>query len=169
MWTVIDRESEERRNQMTEVASHFVFTLVPPNLSQIRIRCGWTYNRTVYFNDRYIFFEVTKCCDHCRHCLARLHDVDMALMRHGAQYEFTTVSETLTCWVTIELPYGGDPLDYLREVTGLPIQRVYFEIRRATRKKLDWIATGLLALTILAGVGWALWELGTRIFAYLFS
>jgi len=154
---------------MTEVASHFAIFFIPRNLSQIRVACGWTFNRTIYFNDRYIFFEVTKCCDHCRHCLAREHDVDLALMRHGAQYEFITAAETLTRWVTIERLHGGDPLAYLKEVTDLPIKRVYFEIRRALRKKLDWILTGVLALLLVAGACWALWEIGTQLFAYLFS
>ena len=90
-------------------------------------------------------------------------------MDHAAQYEFFTNAETLTRWVKIERPYGGDPLEYLREVTDLPIQRVYFEIRRAMRKKIDWISTAALALIIAAAIVWALYQLGAQLFAYLFS
>src|SRR5262249_672076 len=100
---------------MTEAVSDFPFMPIPHNLAQIRIRCGLTYNRTVRFNERYILLEVTKCCDHCQHCLARVRAIETALMHNAAQYEFFTNAETLTVWVTIERQYGGDPLEYLRE------------------------------------------------------
>ena len=145
---------------MTVLASDFAFYLLPHGMRQVRIRCGWKYNRTVYFDARIILFEVTKCCDHCEHCLARVQAVERALMRHGAQYEFGTNAETLTRWVTIWRPSDQDPVTYLREVTGLPIERVFFEIRRTTRKKLiDWIGTGALVLCILYAAGWVLWQL----------
>jgi hypothetical protein len=155
---------------MTVLASNMTtFYLVDHGMRQIRIRCGWKYNRTVYFDQRYILFEVTKCCDHCKHCVKREQAVELALMVHGAQYEFSTNVCTLTRWVTIERLTDQDPVTYLREVTGLPIERVYFEIRRAMRKKLDWIATGLLALCFLIAGGYVVWQLGARLIAYLFQ
>ena len=152
---------------MTALAETLPFLVVPPNMRQIRVRCGWTFNRTIYFDERNILFEVTKCCDHCRRCLAREAVVDRALARRGAQYTFTTDFATFTRWVTVARPDNRDPLDYLKEVTELPIERVFFEIRRAMRKRLDLIGTGLLALCILLGVGWFCWEIGTRLIAYL--
>jgi hypothetical protein len=155
---------------MTTVMESGMMLIVPgAGMHQKRISCGWKYNRTMLYNARVIVFEVTKCCDHCEHCVNHEVAVETALMLRSLEYSFATNASTLTRWVTVHRPDDRDPVDFLREATGLPIKPVFFEIRRATRQRLASIAFALVAISMVILAGWACWELGSQFFSWLFT
>jgi hypothetical protein len=119
-----------------------------PNSRQIRVACGWTFNRTVLFDAWNIMFQVTVCCDNCPHCLKRESAIREALERAGVLYRFDTDIHS-TRWVTIERTNKQDPVAYLRAITGLPFRRV---IERQQIR--EWIIAVAIVVALATLVGW---------------
>src|SRR5271155_4779541 len=99
----------------TVMESEMMFVRPARGMSEIRLSCGWKYNRTLYYDSRQVVFEGSKCCDHCPHCLSHQVALGKALTQAGLPHTFLTDLETLTLWVSVERPLGLDPVEFFRQ------------------------------------------------------